>query len=427
MYFLIDCNNFYASCERVFNPRLARTPIVVLSNNDGCVVARSNEAKALGIPMGAPVFECRSLIENNNVQVFSSNYTLYGDMSARVMNVIAQFLPEEDFEVYSIDECFLRFPPAMPAERLTMLAREIRQTVKQYTGIPVSIGIAPTKTLAKIANRVAKKDASCAGVFAITDDETRDRTLATIDVADVWGIGSQLSAKFRAHGIMTALDFKNAPTAWIRKAATVTGARTQSELQGVSCIPLDTVTEPRKTICHSRTFGARVHEREALEEVISVFASRAAERLRHQHSVCSAITVGLRTVRYSDHQYFSNSGTITILPSHSTIDICRAAGAVLHSIFREGFTYKKAMVMLLDIVPETHVPLNAFAVNDERHETIMLAMDKLNRRFGRETISLASSGSNAKPQAWRMQQHKLSPHYTTQWKHLAAVHSVMQN
>ncbi|NTW37306.1 MAG: hypothetical protein HGB17_14535 [Syntrophobacteraceae bacterium] len=277
IFALLDCNNFYVSCERLFNPRLEGRPVVVLSNNDGCIIARSNEAKVLGIKMGEPFFKCRGLIAAHQVQVFSSNYPLYGDLSQRVMDVLCQLEPE--VEIYSIDEAFIRLPQANE-EALLENGRHLRATVKKQVGIPVSIGFGPTKTLSKIANRIAKKRPEHGGVFALPD-QGLDALLATIEVGDVWGIGPRQSQKLFACGIRTALDLKNGNDTWLRKHLTVTGLRTAMELRGVSCLPLEDMPPPRKSVTSSRSFGQPITDLAWLREALSSYIAIAAEKHNH--------------------------------------------------------------------------------------------------------------------------------------------------
>lgn len=431
LFALIDCNNFFASCERVFNPRLNGKPVVVLSNNDGCIVARSNEAKALGIPMGAPYFQWRRLIEEHGVHVFSSNYALYGDMSRRVMDVLASFLPEECFEVYSVDEAFMNLDcvvsPALPIEerreKILAFAQRVRQTVKQWTGIPVSIGIAQTKTLAKAANRMVKKNASASGVFACLDEETSVSILAAMPVGEVWGVGRRLSEAYRAHSIQTALDLKNAPEEWVRKRATVVGLRTQRELRGISCVRLESAREHQHSILHSRSFRHAVTSPEQLHEAVASFTAHAAEKLRRLGLVSGCVSVSVRTNRFSETDYFSSGGeAILPYPTDSTIDLVKAAALLLDTIAKEGYGYKKASVTLLDLTPRNRVQTDIFAQPDTRHESIMQAMDMLIKRFGKNALHLAASGSlRAEGRPWAGANDIRSQRYTTHWAELKVV------
>ena len=306
VFALVDCNNFYVSCERVFNPKLEGKPVIVLSNNDGCAVARSEEAKEF-IPMGAPAFKYEDIIKKHNIAVYSSNYTLYSDMSERVMTILGQFTPE--LEIYSIDEAFLN-PTGFTHVDLTEYAKKIRARVKKWTGIPVSIGIGTSKTLAVIANKLAKKNQMCGSVFDITNHSRQDDFLQSVDVEYIWGVGRQYTKFLKRHGIHTAFDLKNAPDHWIKKYMTIVGLRTVWELRGISCIELEEVSEPNKQIIRYRSFGKPVESLEKLKEAISVYATRAGDKLRQQQSVTSYLSVFLETNRFKpdEPQYANSSG-----------------------------------------------------------------------------------------------------------------------
>jgi DNA polymerase V len=419
IFALLDCNNFYASCERVFRPKLRNTPVVVLSNNDGCVIARSNEAKALGIPMGTPAFKYQPLFKHHGVVVFSSNFTLYGDMSRRVMDAAARFTP--DMEIYSIDEAFLRLD-RMHAHPLD-LARRIRATILQWTGIPVSIGIAPTKTLAKIANRVAKKHPEHGGTFSLVDYPDRDRILAGIEIDDVWGIGRRYSKKLREFGIRNALQFSRLGKDWVKQRMTVNGMHTLLELQGIPCIPLDqTVATPKSIVC-SRTFARAVRDREQLEQIVSGYAARVGERLRGQKCVAGQLQVFLLTDRFRlDKPQYSNAGTGSLsVPTSHTPELVRAARQVLEQIFKPGYEYRKAGVMLFGIERESGRRLHLFEPSPReraRSKAVMETMDRINARWGAMTLRVAAEGTGKR---WVMRQARLSPRYTTHWQELLQV------
>ncbi len=419
IFALVDCNNFYASCERAFNPKLRGRPIVVLSNNDGCVIARSNEAKALGIPMGAPAFKFHPLFRKHGVHVFSSNFALYGDMSRRVMDTASLFTP--DMEIYSIDEAFLRLD-RMHDHPLD-LARKIRATILQWTGIPVSIGIGPTKTLAKIANRVAKKNPEHGGVFSLADYPDQNRILAGIGIEDVWGIGSRYSKKLREFGIRNALQFSKLDKDWVKKRMTVNGLHTLLELQGIPCIPLDqTVATPKSIVC-SRTFAKAVTDKDQLEQIVSGYAARTGERLRGQKCVAGHIQVFVLTDRFRlDKPQYSNTATVSLaMPSSHTPDLLRAAQMVLGQIFKPGYEYRKAGVMVFGIEKEQGRRLNLFDPSPEnraRSKALMDTMDRVNAKWGAMTMRMAAEG---KGQRWVMRQAHLSPRYTTDWKALPKV------
>ncbi|HPR56162.1 MAG TPA: Y-family DNA polymerase [Deltaproteobacteria bacterium] len=409
---LVDCNNFYASCERVFNPKLADRPVVVLSNNDGCIIARSDEAKALGIRMGQPLFECRDLIARHRVHVFSSNYSLYGDLSRRVMETLASFTP--DMEVYSIDEAFLDLTgiPGDPAA----YGRTIRRTVRQWVGIPVSIGIGPSKTLAKAAAKAAKKHPDCGGVFDLTGRE--EETLSGIEVGDVWGVGRQYARLLIRHGILTALDLRNTPDAWVKRHMTVMGLRTVMELRGVSCLPMEDAEPPKKAILCSRSFGRKVYRIEELEEAAAAYAARAAEKLRDQDSAAACIQVILIEFPFNEG-YPKTRICSTALPVATayTPELVRAAKALLRRIYHRGPAYRKVGVMLSGIVQRGQVQLSLFHEGHEgdREIVLMSTVDAVNRRWGRGTLTFAASGSQ---RPWWMRQARKSPMFTTSWADL---------
>jgi DNA polymerase V len=318
MYALVDCNNFYASCERVFNPKIIHRPVIVLSNNDGCVIARSNEAKALGFKMGDPYFKVRDVIVRHGVAVFSSNYTLYGDMSHRVMQTLERFAPEID--VYSIDEAFLNLS-GMDARQFTDLADGIRRTVKQWTGIPVSVGIGPTKTLAKAANRVAKQDPDAKGRWFITSEAERLATLSRLKVEDVWGIGPAWAKRLHASGITTALQFSQQPDGWIRKELNVVALKTVMELRGTPCIPLELTPPPRKGLAVSRMFGRKLTDIEPISQALAAYVTRAAEKLRRDRMHARRMQVFLQNSPFTtDEPYYARSIAIHLtLLLNSTI------------------------------------------------------------------------------------------------------------
>lgn len=414
LFALIDCNNFYASCERVFDPKLKTVPIIVLSNNDGCVIARSNEAKKLGIQMGEPFFKCRPIVEKNSVKVFSSNFALYGDMSRRVMTVLEQFSP--DLEVYSIDEAFLRLDglPIVPEE----YGRVMKTTVYQWTGIPVSIGIAPTKTLAKAANRIAKKNPKLGGVMDFSSKPSPDEYLAMIDIEDVWGVGRQYAKMLRARGIVNALKLKNTDLKWVRKHMTVVGERMVMELCGTSCMPLEDAPPPKKSIICSRTFGKKVTQKNDLDEALASFAARACEKLRRQHSVAGKIEIFVKTSAFGG-DYHSDSAIATLPHTNDTRPFVRAMRKMLDEIFGRGLAYKKAGVMLLDIQSENMAQEDLFAPSTPAtlNPALMRAMDKINTDWGSGTVTLAAEGLR---KAWRMRQENISKQYTTRWGELAS-------
>ena len=415
IFALVDCNNFYASCERVFNPHLERKPVVVLSNNDGCIIARSNEAKALGIRMGEPLFQCEKIVAKHQIQVFSSNFSLYGDMSRRVMDTLALFAPE--MEVYSIDEAFLLLTgiAADPAE----YARIIRATVRKWVGIPVSIGVGPTKTLAKAAAKAAKKAPACEGVFDIT--ARAEETLAGIEVEDIWGIGPQYAKFLRRHGILTALELRDAPDSWVKKHLTIGGLRTVLELRGISCIPLDEGEPPRKTILCSRSFGRKVYALGELQEAVAAYTAKAAEKLRQQGSAASCLQVLLIEFPFNDGFPRSHLCSMQIpVPTSYTPDLIRYAKALITRIYRRGPAYRKAGVMLSGIVQRGQVQLNLFHPCREgpKELGLMETVDAVNRRWGHGSLVFAASGFS---RPWWMRQTRKSPPFTTSWADLPLV------
>jgi DNA polymerase V len=409
MLALADCNNFYASCERLFKPKLERTPIVVLSNNDGCVIARSNEAKSLGIAMGAPAFEIKELIEKNNVHVFSSNYTLYGDISARVMNTLGTFTPS--IEIYSIDEAFLDLSN-MSGVDLTDYTAAIRETVKQNVGIPISIGVAKSKTLAKAANKYAKKNAPN-GVFVIDSEAIRKAVLRWLPVEDVWGIGRQYSLWLQQNNITTALQLADCNLAWIRKKMGVVGERLVRELNGEPCIQLEEQASAKKGICTSRSFGELVTDKQSLSEAVATFTTRCAEKLRSQKSCCGVIQVFAHTNSYrtQDRQYHGSLSIPLHTATNDTSELIHYAMIAMQRIYRPGYNYKKAGVFVTDIVPQEQVQLSMFDnVDRGKQSKLMAAMDGINKQLGRDKVRYAAAGYGRK---WKLRQEQLSPCYTT--------------
>ena len=417
VFALLDCNNFYVSCERLFRPELQDKPVVVLSNNDGCIIARSNEAKALGIAMGAPYFQNRPLIEKHDVEVFSSNYALYGDLSHRVMTVLQQL--EAEVEIYSIDEAFIRLPQCRNSG-LAEQALLLRKKIKRDVGIPVSIGIGETKTLAKVANRIAKKNPKLGGVFDLTAHPDPDRLLAALPVKNIWGIGPRHAEKLNRHEIHTALELKNSNDQWIRKHLTVVGLRTVMELRGISCIPLDHAPQPRKSVVCSRSFRKAVFSLTDLEEAVSSYASVAAEKLRSEGLAAANLHVFLRTNRHrQDLPQHTDSRMVSLQqPTASTPVLIAKAREGLRKIYRPGFAYQKAGVMLTELVRRGMILQNLFQDPPDENAAVLAALDTINSRWGRNTLQYAASGL-AKP--WCMSQEHKSPSYTTRWNELPVV------
>ncbi len=417
VFALVDCNNFYASCERVFNPKLNGKPIVVLSNNDGCVVARSNEAEALGIGMGVPEFQIRSVLRTHRVQVFSSNYTLYGDLSQRVMETLEQFSPH--IEVYSIDEAFLSLL-GFARRDLTEYGRQIRRTVKQWTGIPVSVGMAETKTLAKIANRIAKRNPDMGGVCDLLACPDREALLEGVAVEDVWGIGPNYARLLNQHGLTTALQLRQADDQWIRKHLGIVGVRLVYELRGHSCLDLDECPAPKQGITCSRAFGRSVCTLADMEEAVSSYVSRAAEKLRGEGLAATVLTVFLMTNAFTDEPQYRNSVTCSLpVGTDTTSELIRVALKGLRSIYRDGYRYKKAGVMCTALVSASQVQPDLFDHQDRpRSKRLMAALDAVNDRWGAGTLEYASSGLT---KTWKTQFHRRSLAYTTDWNELPFV------
>ena len=420
MFALADCNNFYASCERVFDPSLNGKPVVVLSNNDGCIIARSNEAKALGLKMGEPAFKIKDIIEKNRVAVFSSNYTLYGDMSQRVMNTLSGFTPE--IEIYSIDEAFLSLH-GFTHFNLLEYGHKIRSVTTQNTGIPISIGIARTKTLAKVANHFAKKQPNYGGVCLLGSEAERVEALKHFEIGEVWGIGRQYNKLLNRYGVSTAYDFTKLPTEWVRRHMSVVGLRTQKELIGIPCLDLEHTAPPKKSICTSRSFGQMQTELGYLEEAVASFASSCAHKLRKQQSVATLVMVFAHTNFFRDDLPQYSASKIATLPvaTNSSMEIVHYALQALRSLFKPGYRYKKAGVIVSGIQNSSGVQTALFdTVNRNKHSLAMAAMDIINDRFGPSTIKLAAQGTGRK---WRLRQEKLSPFYTTRWDQLITVNA----
>lgn len=417
VFALVDCNNFYASCERVFNPKLEGKPVVVLSNNDGCVVARSNEAKALGIAMGVPEFQVRPLLWAHQVHVFSSNYALYGDMSQRVMETLEQFCP--DLEVYSIDEAFLSLS-GFTSRDLTDYAHLIRATVKRWTGITVSVGIAETKTLAKVANRIAKRTPDTGGVFDLLVCSDRDTLLSRVPVEEVWGIGPNHTRFLKNDDILTALQLREANDQFIRTHMGIVGLRLVMELRGVSCLELDQCPAPKQGITCSRAFGRSVTTLGDMEEAVSSYVERAAVKLRGEGLAASVLTVFLKANEFKDTPQYSNALTLRLpAATDTTPELIHAAVQGLRRLYRDGYYYKKAGVMLTGLVSNRQIQTNLFDIqNRQRSKRLMTALDAINTRWGTGTLHYASSGIT---KTWSTQFHRRSPAYTTDWDQLPMV------
>jgi DNA polymerase V len=410
MFALVDCNNFYVSCERAFDPRLKGKPVVVLSNNDGCVVARSNEVKALGVKMGTPAFQLRELIKKHNIQVFSSNYALYGDLSRRVMETLEHFTP--DVEVYSIDEAFLSLA-GQPCETVPW---DIRRTVRQWTGIPVSVGVATTKTLAKIANHLAKRQD---GVYILQEPEP---VLSDLPVSEVWGIGRRLAHRLAVHGIHTALQLREADLALIKQELGIVGVRTVLELQGIFCLALELCPQPRKSCCVSRGFGRPVEELGELKEAVASYTSRASAKLRRDNLMAGVMTVFITTSRFqpAEAQYGSSKTLVLPYPANDTPTLVKAALQATEQLFRPGYAYRKAGVLLLELSSSAIAQQDLFLdeAQRENQRQLMAVVDSLNRQFGAGTVRYAAEGLR---QGWAMKAEMRSQRYTTRWDELLLV------
>ena len=386
---LVDCNSFYVSCERLFNPKIRKKPVVVLSNNDGCIVSRSTEAKALGIKMGEPYFKAKDIIIKNDVQVFSSNYSLYGDLSRRVMRTLKRF--NSDIEVYSIDEAFMDLSNFSDNE-VEQVGREIRETVLKWTGIPTSIGIAKTKTLSKVANHIAKKKQS--GVTSLIGIENLDPILEKIDINDVWGVGRQMTKFYQKNGIYNAKQLKNKSNTWIKKSSNVLSSRTAMELRGVPCIDLEKTASKRKSCVVSRSFGKRIEKFQELEEAVASYCLNASEKIRSENLVAKAVMVFVRTSPFQKQfGFYSNSRTVDFpIATNNSIEIVKNALSVLKVIFRKGHRYQKAGVMLTGLTDAENNENLFSSAKDERINRLMRSIDNTNYRYGRLTLSLASAG-----------------------------------
>ena len=409
MFALIDCDNFYVSCERVFNPRLNNKPVVVLSNNDGCAISRSNEAKALGIPMGAPAFKYEKVFQKNNVEIFSSNFPLYGDMSSRVMSILSKYTP--NIEIYSIDEAFLKFE-GFENYDLQSYCEEIKKTVLKWTGIPVSIGVAPTKALAKVANRISKKFPNqTKGVYIIHSEEKRIKGLKWLKIEDVWGIGFKHAERLKNIKINTAYNFINLEDSWVRKNMSVVGLRLKKELEGKSVLDLEEVRSPKKAIATTRSFEGTITDYEKIKERISTFAICCAEKLRSQNSNCNSIYVFVRSNKFQKNRPQYRNGILITIPfsTNSNIIISKYAIEGLKRIFKEGIDYKKAGTIVMGLDSSQNHQLNLFKNENPRHKYLMKAIDHIQKKEGQSKIKLASQDLRKR---WKMKQEKLSPNYT---------------
>lgn len=406
MYAILDCNSFYASCERIFKPNLIGKPIVVLSNNDGCVIARSSEAKQF-VPMGAEAFKYEKVFSENNIHVFSSNYSLYGDLSTRVMNVLSEFTP--DIEVYSIDEAFFKLD-GIKEEELNSYVLNIKTTIEKWVGIPVSIGVAPTKSLSKVANKIAKKyTIQTKGVYVISTEEQQIKALKWTKIENVWGIGRRISKKLKSRQVNSAYEFTKLPDDYVRKQFSVVGLRLKQDLSGTPIIGFETIKD-KQNIATTRTFEKAIKEFEPIKERIATFANSCAEKLRKQRSECNYLYVFLKTSSYSEVK--RNVGMVVHLPyaTNSSITICNFAIKGITQLYKKGFNYKKAGVIVMGIKPEKDHQFSLFNDENPKHKSIMKVIDTVNLKYRSPKIKIANQDLD---KTWKMKQEHLSPRYTT--------------
>lgn len=410
MFALVDCNNFYASCERVFNPNLQGKPVAILSNNDGCVISLSDEAKKLQLPFGAPIFKWDAFCKTNNITVLSSNYPLYGDMSTRVMNILKEF--SLDIEVYSIDEAFLELKN-FDTNIFSEYATEIRYKILKWTGIPTCVGIAPTKALSKVANKIARSNLKQSkGICVIDSDEKRIKALKWTKIGNVWGIGTRLKKRLENNGILTAYDFTQLSSDWVLKNFSIVEWRLQKDLQGISKIPLEDAVSSKKMIATTRSFENTYADIENIKERVSTFATSCAKKLREQKSNCHIITVFLRSNPFNKNQpYLKESRTVILsYPTDSSLVISKAAIAAVKTIFKKGVKYKKAGVIISGLVPNNNFQLNLFSEENPKHKPLMHAIDTLNKKYKSDKIKL---GNQDLKHTWKMRQERLSQKFTT--------------
>jgi len=417
VFALVDCENFYVSCERVFDPALRDTPVAVLSNNDGCIIARSAAVKNAGVPMGAPYFQWENELDAMDAVIRSSNYALYGDMSRRVMRELeAEALR---IERYSIDEAFLTLP-ALPRKELHQHARQLQRRVRRRQGVPIRVGIGPTKTLAKVADEYAK---ASDGRYVCPAGETLAAVLEALPVEEVWGIGSAYATELNNHGVETADAFRRLPNAWIRRHLSVVGLRLAAELRGTPCLPLEDAPTPRKSMIRSRSFSDRLHTQDELREAVSMHAQRAAEKLREEGLVAGQLEVFVTTKRFGDPPHYANAAAASLQPAtNHTPPLLDAAGTLLDIVYREGPAYKKAGVALQALRPEDAGQGHLFRNRTAADDALMDAVDELNREMGRGTVGFAAAGRSGE-RDWTMKREMRSPHYTTRWSDLPVAHA----
>jgi len=411
MFALIDCNNFYASCERVFQPHLNGKPLVILSNNDGCVIARSNEAKSLGIPMGAPAFKYKEIFQKNNVQIFSSNFTLYGDMSNRVMSIIARHVPE--VEIYSIDEAFIKFS-GFSEDEANKKCKEIINTLLKWTGIPVSIGLASTKSLAKVANRIAKKNShKTNGFYSISSEKKRLEALDNIFTRDIWGIGLQNEKKLSRINVKTGMDFISLPDKWVKKNMSIIGLKLKKELEGNPTLDIEEGKVDKKSIATTRSFESEISSLDDLIERITTFSVVASKKLRRQNSECNMICVFIRSNPFKQDgkkYHFSLTGSLPF-STNSSIEISKFAVSLLRKIYSNNKLYKKAGVILMGLSPQSNHQFSMFDKDLEKQKKLMKSIDSIDNKYGLYKVRL---GSQDQKRIWKMKRQRLSRNYTTE-------------
>lgn len=417
MFALVDCNNFYASCQRVFEPHLIGKPVVILSNNDGCVIARSDEAKLAGVPMGAPAFKFEALFKEKNIYVYSSNYALYGDMSNRVMNMLRTYTP--DLELYSIDEAFLKFT-GFELFDLNALGLDMRKKITRGTGIPVSIGFAPTKALAKVANKIARKFSErTQNVYIIDTEEKRIKALKWTKIEDVWGIGRKHAKRLKQKNILTAYQFTQLSDAWVRKEMAVVGLRLKHDLEGKPTLDLEG-PRSKKMIATTRSFETKYATYDEISERVSTFTASCAEKLRRQNCHCNMVTVFIQTnYLANDQSQYSRSITInTGFPTNSTIELNQVAQKGLKEIYKAGYSYKRAGVVVMGLTPNDETQLNLFNTSNPKHQPLMSVIDKMNLSFGDNKVKF---GVQSLGRQWKMKQERLSPKFSTKLKDVITI------
>ena len=416
MFALVDCNNFYASCERVFQPQYRKSPIAILSNNDGCVISRSDEAKDLGLPMGAPAFKYSSFFKNHHVKVFSSNYPLYGDMSSRVMSILKQFSP--NIEIYSIDEAFMLLNSK---DDVNTLGHNIRNRVLQWTGLPTCVGIAPTKALSKVANKIARKfPQETGGVFVIDSDIKRIKSLKWTKIKDVWGIGRQLEKRLAQQNILTAYDFTQLSDNWVKTQFSITELNLKKDLEGIITLGLEDDHPVKKSIATTRSFEGTYTDVKDIKERVATFANSCAEKLRAQNSNCNILIILLQGNRFEkDSKTYKNSITV-VLPhtTNSSLTIVKNAIKAIDTLYKKGVKYKRAGVIVTGLVPANNHQLDMFSSENPKHQPLMKVMDKLNKKYGDDKLKIANQDLQ---KTWKMKQDHLSYQYTTKFNDILII------